>query len=325
MALAEPYESHHSACCLGVRLGLRITIQAVGTNEAVAEGRRIEYPALLHAAEGASAAGQRWYNRLIKADLSLIVIGALVGALSSVGPTAWEQKTALVSALIIGTGAVMRWVNRSRRPDRDWFDGRAVAETLKNSSWRYMMRADPYAGSDKEADTQYIADLREVLHAGRDVPVVGVHGESGQITDAMRRIREEPFDGRRAVYLQNRVKDQIGWYSARAASHRRHASIYFAVGLGGELAAIAWAIFRVTAPNELNLIGVFTSLAAAATALNQLHHHDELGRSYALAAQELSAIFTLLQTCEEQQFTELVREAEGAISREHTMWIAKRR
>ncbi len=293
-------------------------------NTATADKGRIEYPALLHAAEGASAAGQRWYGRLVKADLTLIVIGALVGALSSVGPAAWQQKAAVASALIIGTGAVMRWVNRTRRPDRDWFDGRAIVETVKSSTWRYMMRADPYTASDKEADARYIADLREVLHAARAVPVVAIHVESGQITNAMRRTREESFGGRRSIYLRERVKDQIRWYSARAAFHGNRAGIYFAVGLAGEIAAIGWAIFRAAAPSDLNLIGVFTSLAAAATALNQLHNHDELGRSYAVASQELLAILSLLETCAEPEFPELVKDAEGAISREHTMWIAKR-
>jgi SMODS and SLOG-associating 2TM effector domain 1/SMODS and SLOG-associating 2TM effector domain 3 len=219
---------------------------------------------------------------------------------------------------------VMRWVNRSRHPNRSWFDGRAVAESIKTNSWRYMMCTDPFAGSDADADARFIGDLREILYARRELPTLGVPSGAGQITSSMRKLRAEPFDVRRSTYIQRRLKDQIAWYSDRAAHHQSRASLYFVVGLLAELMALAWAILRIAVSTNLNLIGVFTSLAVAATALSQLHSHDELGGSYGLAAQELSAILTLAESTNEDKFSDVVKDAEGAISREHTMWIAKR-
>ena len=50
-----------------------------------------------------------------------------------------------------------------------------------------------------------------------------------------------------------------------------------------------------------------------------------MSKSYALANQELLSIKTMADTIDtEQELAKLVRDGEGAISREHTMWIAKR-
>jgi conflict system pore-forming effector with SLATT domain len=285
---------------------------------------QIDYPALLTAAEAASNRGQRWYVRLVQTDVGLIVLGALAGALSSIGPVSWQQGAAVLTAVILATAVVMRWVNRTQKPNRTWFDGRAVAESIKTRSWRYMMRVDPFAGSDAEADGQFVTELRDMLLARRDLSISGVQPGASQITETMRRIRRQPFEARRQTYVNKRLRDQIDWYSSRATHHQRRSGVYFGMGLLAELSAIAWAMYRITAPISLNLIGVFASLAVAATALSHLHSEDELAHSYAVAAQELSAISALTDSTTEDTFPQLVKDAEGAISREHTMWVAKR-
>jgi hypothetical protein len=301
-----------------------VSSDAAAASGTAARARPIDYPAFLHAADDAAAVGQRWYIRLVQADVALIIVGALTGALSSLGPPRWQQTAAVVSAVTLGTGAIMRWVNRSRRPNRAWFDGRAIAESIKTNSWRYMMRTEPFAGPDYEAEARFVGDLLEILKARQDFSLSGEGTGEGQITASMRQLRAEPFDVRRSTYLERRLKDQIVWYLGRAVHHQHRARLYFAMGLAAELSAVAWAIVRIGFPGTLNLIGVFTSLAVAATALSQVHSHDELGSRYALAAQELMAIRTLAESSDESKFPDVVKDGEGAISREHTMWIAKR-
>jgi hypothetical protein len=73
------------------------------------------------------------------------------------------------------------------------------------------------------------------------------------------------------------------------------------------------------------LVGPLLALAAAFTAWTQLERNDELRQSYALANQELLSIKALAGTVDtEEGLAKLVSNGEGAISREHTMWIAKR-
>lgn len=79
-------------------------------------------------------------------------------------------------------------------------------------------------------------------------------------------------------------------------------------------------------PNPwINVVGVFAAVAAAATAWSQLGRHDELTKSYGLAARELATIEDLARrAAAETDLQDAVRNGEGAISREHTLWIAKR-
>lgn len=283
-----------------------------------------DYPPLCYAAETASRTGQTWYVRLIRANVGLIILGALIGSLSTLGPAKWQEAAAVISAVAIATGILMRWVNRARRPDRSWFDGRAIAESIKTNSWRYMMHIEPFAGTDQDADARFIGDVRDILKEGTDLTLVGAQATASQITEFMRLVRSELFPSRRSTYVEFRVKDQIRWYSARAAFHQRRARFYFAAGLGAEFFALAWLILRIALSSNLNIIGVFTSVAVAATALSELHAHDGLGQSYAFAAHELAAILALVESSDETKFADYVKDTEGAISREHTMWIAKR-
>lgn len=74
----------------------------------------------------------------------------------------------------------------------------------------------------------------------------------------------------------------------------------------------------------LNLVGLFTTLAAALTAWTQVRRTEELRKSYALAANELLTIRGLLGgAATEAALSQLVRDTEAAISREHTLWVTK--
>ncbi len=65
---------------------------------------------------------------------------------------AFNLPTGLVTNLIVAVSAVsfiaalvVKFIGRSSGFDSDWYNGRALAETVKGLSWRYMMRVSPYA------------------------------------------------------------------------------------------------------------------------------------------------------------------------------------
>ena len=74
------------------------------------------------------------------------------------------------------------------------------------------------------------------------------------------------------------------------------------------------------------LLGVVASLIAAATAWTQAKQFSNLAAAYTIAHQELTSIRGLLARPieDEAQWAAFVDSAEGAISREHTMWRAAR-
>jgi hypothetical protein len=285
----------------------------------------VKYPALFAAADAAALAGERWYARLVEIDLVLVALGALVAGVSSALPTSWRQVVAAIAVIVLAAAVVLRWVNRATRRDKVWFDGRSVAESVKTASWRYVMRLPPFSGAAELAEKHLVGELEEILRARKDLSLDPAKSSGAQITSAMREVRGLAFEARKAFYLEHRLLDQVNWYTDRASLHRFRANLWFAVGLGAEVIALAWAIVRVIWTDAVNLVGFFTSAAAAATAFGQLQRNDELARSYALAAQELQLIRSLIDNANvEARFLELVENSEGAISREHTMWMAKR-
>jgi hypothetical protein len=78
-------------------------------------------------------------------------------------------------------------------------------------------------------------------------------------------------------------------------------------------------------PMKINIVPVITTCAAAVAAWNQMKRYDELAKTYALAAQELSELEAIAESLSgEADFPQLVEQVEEAISREHTMWCARR-
>ena len=67
------------------------------------------------------------------------------------------------------------------------------------------------------------------------------------------------------------------------------------------------------------------SLAGSAVAWVQGRRFSDLAQSYAIASQDIAAALSLLQGIDsEQRFSSFVGDAENAISREHTLWVARR-
>ena len=65
--------------------------------------------------------------------------------------------------------------------------------------------------------------------------------------------------------------------------------------------------------------------AAAAAAWTQMRQHRTLAAAYGLAAQELTLSRPLLEHVDDEaEWSRAVADAEDAISREHTTWLARR-
>jgi hypothetical protein len=128
-------------------------------------------------------------------------------------------------------------------------------------------------------------------------------------------------------YVRERLQDQARWYHRSSVRHRRIAAVWSRLALVAEGAAVVAAAIAVMTPltPASQLFGLFGTLAASFAALNQAGRHQESARAYHLAYQELLAIEDLAATvATDQDLATLVQDGEGAISREHTMWMAKR-
>jgi hypothetical protein len=255
----------------------------------------------------------------------LLIVAAAAGSVSAVGPRTWQQIWGLVSAVSIAAAILLRWVNRYQHLDHRWYKARGAAETVKADSWRYMMHVYPYGGDDEEAKKLFVKRLDGVRTHYSDRWVTFRSDSTGpQISPSMTVVRGQSLPERQQTYIERRLHNQIDWYKTKQDHHRRRGRWLVALLVGAEVAALGWLLARYAFSWNINIIGVFTSLAVAATALSQLNAHEELVQKYTDAKQKLQEILTVLPTTDKDRFGELVRETEATIATENNSWVAKR-
>lgn len=282
---------------------------------------------LAEAASQDSMAAQRRYMTATAAHLTCLVLAALFGALTirpepagidlaGAGAVGFFASAALLSAFLFGT-----------RPDRQWYDGRAAAESMKTLAWKYSVGGSPFevnAGEEAGLDSLFVERTKEIIRALKYAKPSGGRAEP-QITDAMRRVRSQPLESRRAQYREARIGSQQKWYAKKAEWNNRRATAWRVVVLTVEVAGVFLGLLKVTGAVEIDLLGVAAALATALGAWLQAKQHEELGRAYAVASQELGAILSLVDSKQsEADWAAFVDQSEEAISREHTLWRASR-
>jgi hypothetical protein len=294
---------------------------------AAEELRRSDLPASYLAASAASGAAQRKHKYLARIEVALLLATAAVSAAGGWIPLLDVDSERIVAAIFLVVALTLKVAARQRAYDRIWFDGRAVAETIKSVAWRYAMRVPPYDDDEAAADAALLHDIDAALEARPElVPHLGRLPAGGrQVSAAMRAVRRRGLDGRRAVYLDERVGPQIDWYGGKSEANGLAAARWFWIGLAFEAAALALAVVQTERTGMPDLVGLLAAVAIAATAWTQLDRHDELNKSYALAAHELSRLRLPVETArDEAAFAQAVDGVEAAVSREHTMWMARR-
>lgn len=283
-------------------------------------------PALYSAASARSEFGQRLYLRLLKISLALIILGT---ALSLVPE---EPGSAIVGplggALLIGASLIISLVLRDQKYERCWYGGRAAAESIKTRVWLYAVCGAPYvrALTEQQADTRFLDDLHAILKE-REIggPYTAAEMADGeQITSRMRQIRALSAVDRLQVYLNQRVSDQKSWYSRKAEHSETAQSRLFWTYIGMQAIAFVAALVRLRWP-VVNFTSVFAAAASAVMAWLQARKHQELAQAYSVAAAELGLIAARgRHVSTEKDLGMFVADAENAISREHTLWIARR-
>ncbi|CAN5463323.1 DUF4231 domain-containing protein [soil metagenome] len=277
-------------------------------------------------ADEESLRGQRWHLLLLRVELLMLIFGAGFAIFQHYG----QPKTAGVGAAISFVLAiVVRSFRIANHPDRNWQDGRAMAESVKTLCWKYAMRANPFPSTLSEVDAdrlfvERIQDmLRQVDHLSMTPATVG---ESQQVTQWMRAVRAAPLIERQETYEATRLLDQQRWYASRAKASSRNQLRWAIAILLFEACGAVVAILLIDDPEIPHaFLGLAAAFGAAAGAWVQARQFGASASAYTIAHQELAAIRAMLDyAIDETAWAEFVDSAEGAISREHTMWQASR-
>lgn len=286
-------------------------------------------PALHEIASNASMNAQHIYLMLVRLDLGALFVGALLTAVGFHSASVAQSLAALGAILLIGS-LVLTLVISVRNYEQQWYGGRAAAESAKTLAWRYMAGAEPFSLELPEAtaDTLFVQQLSSILEQSEQLRVQlgGVSSSREQITAAMRQVRSLSVSDRKDVYVHHRVGQQQNWYSMRAGSNMQaERNSFIAMTLAQFVAVVAAVVLVVNPTFAVNISSVAAAAAAAIFAWLQVKRHQELAQSYAIAAQELSMIAEEARSVTtEERFVVFVADAESAISREHTLWVARR-
>jgi hypothetical protein len=282
------------------------------------------YPALYQTAGEMSAESQAATLNLIRGEYVLLLIAAVLSM-------NWSKEPLFFAAyaFVLAASLALLVKRNSEKPEQGWYRGRALAESIKTSCWRYCMRAEPFRDADNVAKPQseFRNHLLEILRTNRFIgdrmPPDSLAKE--QITDSMQSVRSLPLDERKALYLKERIQEQREWYARKAGENKKAGGRWGWVGVGAYLVAIGLALARIALPDwELWPIEPVIVFASAIVGWSQVKKFNELATSYALTAHEIGIIQGGIDAVStEQAFSDFINEAEQAFSREHTQWVAR--
>lgn len=283
-----------------------------------------DYPALYMAAGALSQSSQNMYFRIILLEYALLFVAAAL-SLEFSQHAGYYVIFASIFLLSIAAMVARYWL----KPEQDWYKGRALAESIKTSCWRYCMRAEPFGDADDVAvrRSEFRNHLRAILeanrHIGRNIPPDSAAND--QITETMEKTRALPLEERKSLYETHRIREQRTWYAKKASANRSASKRWLRLGLLAYSSAIMMVLVRIGYPRwEIWPVEPLIVLASSLIGWTQIKKFNELASSYTLTAHEIGIIQGRIKEVDrEEDFSDFVNEAEQAFSREHTQWVAR--
>lgn len=283
-----------------------------------------DLPALFSAADRLSLAGQASAVRRTAAYLTLLAAAAVGGLIDWTVRDGYIHVGAALSVVAFGGSLIVGYTLVHLRPEEQWYRGRAAAESVKTLAWKYAVGGDPFPAGVPGADALLARRLADVVEALRDLRLPSID-RTVQLTQRMRELREAPLADRRQAYLVGRIDDQCFWYSRQVAVNEKRGRFWARLSGSLVVCGIAFGLARVFGIFEADVLGAVAAAAAAGAAWTQMRQHRTLAAAYGLAVQELTLSRPLLEKVDEDdEWSRAVADAEDAISREHTTWLARR-
>jgi hypothetical protein len=279
-------------------------------------------PGLYQSSDKLSTDYQTVFFRSVLAELGFLVVGTSISLVNSDGAS-WAIAQALALLGALGFAIYLF----AARPDRHWYAARAVAESIKTATWRFVSRGEPFDHSDAEDRSNFRNVLQMIVEQNKDVAQrLSTHLDGIQITADMVARRNRPLTERISVYLEERVKDQQQWYAQKAARNRSMAARLYGALIVTIAIAIAFAVSKVSVPDAKHWpTDLLIVIASGLFAWIQSKRYSELASSYSLAAHEISLIREQAFTSNsDSEFSRFVGDTENAFSREHTQWVARK-
>jgi uncharacterized ion transporter superfamily protein YfcC len=287
------------------------------------EAQKIKYPALFTSSDNYSIKAQDNFKNLNKWTLVALVVATVLTSLTQESWAIWTSTALiLISAILSTLMLVLKF-------EKGWYEGRAVAESIKTLCWKFMTGARPFSIDLNETKAQnlLIENFKKVIGHRKDFFTLIGSGfaENEQLPVELMNIRKLSKDERISIYKTERLEKQKKWYTDKTTENKKWTKISFAVIILAQVLAVISLILKIKFEFEFSIAPILVTISTAFIAWLQLRRYQELSQSYLITATELSLIKSKInQVDTESEFSEFVDDSETAISREHTLWLATR-
>lgn len=285
---------------------------------------KFKYPSLYTISNKRAAKYQKYYFCTLRFEYAILIFNA-VNAFAT-----YDYKYYVSLALFVVLMLMMLFQFK-KKFEQEWYKYRAITESIKTISWKYAMKSEPFNNDDESKNISILSSYLNDIVGGSEFISKSIDQSSvteSTVTNEMKSIRSLPYTERRDIYVQNRVIDQRDWYITKAQSNKDTGKIW-AVGIFLiYLFSFSCSLFNALNTHKPELImpiSILTTIASSLVGWVQVKRYSELSASYFLTAHEIGVIKEQSSyVYSDDDFSEFVRDAEIAFSREHTQWLARR-
>jgi SMODS and SLOG-associating 2TM effector domain 3/SMODS and SLOG-associating 2TM effector domain 1 len=285
-----------------------------------------QLPSFFRASDAASMRGQRQSIRTTAVVLTLTVSAALAATITVRVTLRDIDIGAIISGLAFALAIVGSIYLLQMRPEKAWYDGRAGAESARTLAWLYAVGGAPFnIDGCEDPDGELLEQLGLIA---KQLGRLALSAEVGyQITDKMRMVRASSLASRKTAYMVGRIEAELEWYQRKAEWNAKREDVWRRVTLGLQGIGLAVAIARVSGLLTIDLLGLIAAAVAATSAWLEAKDYGTLAEAYSITAVDLSLAreraLNLINDPSEENWSRFVEGAELAISREHTLWLAR--
>jgi hypothetical protein len=292
--------------------------------------KKNDFPSYYQASDDASIKAQRLFLITIIIDLMSMIFASLL-VIYNYQTSESKFYVYVISGILLLVSLALSIVLKSKKYEEAWYQGRALAESCKTLTWRFVCCSEYFENNlditevkkrfnsrIKELSAEFKNLTKDLNSKTLNLPI---------ITNKMLEIRSCDLSARLEYYIQNRIEEQKSWYSDKAEFNSKKYELWFWVIILCQFIALLSVIYLIKVPSSnWNFVSLFTTISASAISWLQLKKHQELKQAYTTATQELNFIITLTEeVVNEDSFSKFVLDSENAISREHILWLAQRR
>lgn len=284
-----------------------------------------DLPQLFVAADQASKDGQKVHLIGTATRLVLMVGAAACGIGQWRVGSGHDDLLGLLGVLLFILVLLVEGALWKQHPERDWYDGRALAESVKTLAWKYAVGGDPFpiTMAEQQASADFADLITELREPYRGLSLSPVLGEA--VTSWMSELRGSSSPERRHAYIVDRVEDQQTWYLKNAKQNARLARIWRTTLVVLELLGAASGLVESLTSLDLHFTPTLAAAVGAVAAWLETKQHEKVARAYSTTVVDLGSAITKLRLVpDEEDWAREMNDAEDAISREHTLWLASR-